>query len=362
MRLPVSPPLLPMLAKRVDAMPEGADGSSSRSGTAFARWSSATATRSSSRAATRSRSNRYFPELLEPLQGAAPARCVLDGEIVIAGGSGLDFEALQLRLHPAASRVKMLAEQMPASIVFLDLLCVGDAICARRRFASGARALEALLARRDAADPPHAGDTRSRRRAGLVPPLRGRRARRRDGQAARRHLRAEQARDAQGEARARLRLRRRRLPLAQGRRGHAVGSLLLGLYDDAGALQHVGVCASFTDAKRRELVDIARAVSRERAATIRGRRGRSQDDDAGMTSAMPGGQSRWSQGKDLSWEPLRPELVVEVAYDHMQGTRFRHTAQFRRWRTDKRPSDCTYAQLEVVAAARARGDLRQRSR
>ena len=129
----------------------------------------------------------------------------------------------------------------------------------------------------------------------------------------------------------------------------AVGSLLLGLFDDAGALQHVGVCASFTEEKRAGTGGISRALSRERARRSPVEAvGRASTGDGEAGHRMPGGQSRWSQGKDLSWEPLRPELVVEVAYEHMQGTRFRHMAHFRRWRTDKKPGDCTYAQLEVV--------------
>ncbi len=131
--------------------------------------------------------------------------------------------------------------------------------------------------------------------------------------------------------------------------GTAVGSLLLGLFDDSGALQHVGVCASFTQEKRRELVEFLLPY-RENALVNHPWGGWADPGSAtdGGPQRMPGGQSRWSQGKDLSWEPLRPELVVEVAYEHMQGSRFRHMAQFRRWRTDKKPSDCTYAQLEVV--------------
>ena len=130
----------------------------------------------------------------------------------------------------------------------------------------------------------------------------------------------------------------------------AVGSLLLGLFDDSGTLQHVGVCASFTDKKRRELVEFL-APYRQNALVAHPWKGWAEQEATGGDAEhrMPGGQSRWSGGKDLSWEPLRPELVVEVAYDHMQGNRFRHTAQFRRWRTDKKPSDCTYDQLEVVA-------------
>ncbi len=127
-----------------------------------------------------------------------------------------------------------------------------------------------------------------------------------------------------------------------------VGSLLLGLFDDSGKLHHVGVCASFTDAKRRELATFLEPYRQNALAEHPWREW--AEGAAGGEQRMPGGQSRWSQGKDLSWEPLRTELVVEVAYDHMQGDRFRHTAQFRRFRTDKPPQQCTYAQLEVVPA------------
>ena len=131
--------------------------------------------------------------------------------------------------------------------------------------------------------------------------------------------------------------------------GIAVGSLLLGLFDDSGALQHVGVCASFTQQKRVELAEYL-APYREKALvkSSLGELGGHEPAESKPGQRMPGGQSRWSQGKDLSWEPLRPELLVEVAYEHMQGPRFRHMSQFRRWRTDKNPRDCTYAQLEVV--------------
>jgi ATP-dependent DNA ligase len=127
-----------------------------------------------------------------------------------------------------------------------------------------------------------------------------------------------------------------------------VGSLLLGLFDDAGTLQHVGVCASFSSAKRKELAEFLAPYRKEALADHPWKAWADHGGEGEGVSRMPGGQSRWSQGKDLTWEPLRPELVVEVAYDHMQGDRFRHTAQFRRWRKDKKPMDCTYAQLEVV--------------
>jgi ATP-dependent DNA ligase len=126
--------------------------------------------------------------------------------------------------------------------------------------------------------------------------------------------------------------------------GSEVGSLLLGLYDDASTLHHVGVCASFSAEKRRELVDFL-APYRKNALDHHPWKAWAS---GAATQRMPGGQSRWSAGKDLSWEPIRPDLVVEITYEHMQGPRFRHMAHFRRWRTDKRPSDCTYAQLEVV--------------
>jgi ATP-dependent DNA ligase len=128
----------------------------------------------------------------------------------------------------------------------------------------------------------------------------------------------------------------------------AVGSLLLGLFDEAGALQHVGVCASFTAERRRELVEFLAPYRKDALTAHPWGQWAEHGGNGDAAQRMPGGQSRWSQGKDLSWEPLRPELVIEVAYDHMQGDRFRHTAQFRRWRPDKKPRDCTYEQLEVV--------------
>ena len=287
--------------------------------------------------------NRYFPELLEPLRRQLPERCVLDGEIVIAGAAGLDFDALQLRIHPAASRVKLLSEQTPASVVFFDLLCVGDRDLRSETFESRREELEGLLASAEA--PIH-----------LTPATRDRSVAadwfgRFEGAG----LDGVMAKAASGlyepDKRTMLKVKHERdcdcvvagFRWHKGGEGTAVGSLLLGLYDAAGALQHVGVCASFTMAKRGELVEFL-APYRKGAGAGHPWRG----DGVGDGQRMPGGQSRWSQGKDLSWEPLRPELVVEVAYEHMQGDRFRHMAQFRRWRVDKAPETCTYAQLEVV--------------
>lgn len=292
--------------------------------------------------------NRYFPELIEPLQSQLPARCVLDGEIVIAADGGLDFDALQLRIHPAASRVTLLSKQTPASIVFFDLLCQGERDLRNETFQRRREELESLLS--SASPPIHITPATNDPRiaadwfhrfegAGL------------DG------VMAKFASGAyEPDKRVMLKVKHERDCdcVVAGFRWHkngedaAIGSLLLGLYDHAGALQHVGVCASFTQTKRRELVQYL-APYRQNALTNHPWRLAAGDDAAiDGEHRMPGGQSRWSQGKDLSWEPLRPELVVEVAYEHMQGSRFRHMAQFRRWRFDKQPNDCTYAQLEVV--------------
>jgi ATP-dependent DNA ligase len=294
--------------------------------------------------------NRYFPELLGPLAEQLPARCVLDGEIVIARGQALDFDALQLRLHPAASRVKLLAEQIPAAVVFFDLLCEGESDLRKRPFHERRARLEALL-------------------AGAVPPLYVTPATRERERAADWFKRFEGAgldgviakgvsSAYEADKRVMLKIKHERECdcVVAGFRWHkkgnrdSVGSLLLGLYDEAGALHHVGVCATFTDKKRKELVEFL-APYRENALVDhpwQGWAAQMGGEESGQR--RPGGQSRWSQGKDLSWEPLRAELVVQVAYDHMQGDRFRHTAQFRRWRSDKPPSACTYAQLEVVPA------------
>ncbi|HWO41992.1 MAG TPA: ATP-dependent DNA ligase [Candidatus Eisenbacteria bacterium] len=350
MNLPVNPPVLPMLARRASELPVGGEWIFEPKWDGFR----ALVFRDRDEILIQSRDerplNRYFPELLEPLRSQLPARSVLDGEIVIARDEALDFDALQLRIHPAASRVKLLSEESPASVVFFDLLCEGDRDLRQMPFRERRRALESALASRVAPlhITPATGDLRVARDwfrrfegAGL------------DGVI---------AKPASGtyepNRRAMLKVKHERECdcVVAGFRWHkkgeraAVGSLLLGLYDAAGALQHVGVCASFTEAKRRELVEFL-APYRKHALSAHPWKNWAEYEasDGAAGHRMPGAQSRWSQGKDLSWEPLRPELVVEVAYDHMQGDRFRHTAQFRRWRPDKNPRDCTYDQLEVVA-------------
>jgi ATP-dependent DNA ligase len=292
--------------------------------------------------------DRYFPELQEPLRTQLPRRCVLDGEVVIAKDGELDFEALQLRIHPAASRVELLAREIPASVVFWDLLCEGDRDLRARPFRERRGELEALLGR---AEPP----------LHLTPATAERRAaadwfRRFEGAGLDGVVAKPAAGTYQPSKRVMLKVKHERdcdcvvagFRWHKGGAGRSVGSLLLGLYDDAGALQHVGVVASFSDEKRRELVSTLAPYRADPLADHPWRHWAGEGAPDSTSQRMPGAQSRWSRGKDLSWEPLRPELVVEVAYDHMQGRRFRHTAQFRRWRADKPPRECSYAQLEVV--------------
>jgi len=346
MHLPVNPPVLPMLAKRVGELPPGANWIFEPKWDGFRTL----VFRDGDEILIQSRDekslNRYFPELLEPLRSQLPPRCVLDGEIVVAQNSALDFDALQLRIHPAQSRVKLLSQEIPASIVFFDLLAEGKHDMRGRPFEERRRKLESLLS--SAKPPLHltpattdfatASDWFRRfEGAGL------------DGVVAK-----PASGTYESNKRVMLKVKHERDCdcVVAGFRWHKkgertrIGSLLLGLFDDAGTLQHVGVCASFTDQKRLELVEFLKPYRKDALASHPWKDWAT--GELGDTHRMPGAQSRWSGGKDLSWEPLRPELVVEVAYDHMQGDRFRHTAQFRRWRTDKKPSDCTFAQLEVV--------------
>jgi ATP-dependent DNA ligase len=340
----LNPPVLPMLAKRVDAIPESEGWSFEPKWDGFR----AVVFRDGEELLIQSRDgkplDRYFPELRAPLLKQLPERCVLDGEVVIVGKNGLDFDALQLRVHPAASRVKMLAETTPASVIFFDALAEGERDLSGEAFRVRRAALETML--KDAVAPLHITPATQDRAvaqdwfarfegAGLdgvmAKPLAGVYT-----PDKRTMLKVKHERDCDC--------------VVAGFRWHkdgegSIGSLLLGLYDDAGALQHVGVCASFTAAKRKELVEFLEPY-RENAMEGHPWAGWAE---ANVEGRMPGGKSRWTGGKDLSWVALRPELVVEVAYEHMQGDRFRHLAHFRRWRTDKAPAACTYAQLEVVA-------------
>ena len=289
--------------------------------------------------------DRYFPELHDALLALLPPRCVVDGEIVITTPTGLDFEALQLRLHPAQSRVLKLAQSSPASFVAFDLLAAeGKDITAAPQHERRSR-LEALLGA--VAAPVHVTPMTEQRSvatdwlqqfegAGLdgvvvkprdSPYLPGKRA----------MFKVKHVRSADC--------------VVAGFRWYkdtqdAVGSLLLGLYDDHGVLHHVGVTSAFTMAMRRSLAELLQPLRKHALDNHPWRDWASEAAQAG--TRMPGGQSRWSSGKDLSWEPLRIERVCEVKYDHLQGDRFRHATHFLRWRPDKPPAACRYDQLEVT--------------
>jgi ATP-dependent DNA ligase len=337
MQLPFQPPLEPMLAKLSAAIPEGPYLYEPK-------WDGfrALVFRDGDTVQLQSRDTkpleRYFPELLGPLRAALPERAVVDGEIVIAGAKGLDFEALLQRIHPAKSRIDRLAAETPASFVVWDLLAIGDEdlrelpLTARR---------ERMVAALKPAPPVHLTPVTLDRDvavdwferfegAGL------------DGVVAKRL-------DGPYEAgkRAMLKIKHARTAdcVVGGFRWHKsgegmVGSLLLALYDDAGGLHHVGVTSSFTNVVRKALVDVL-APYRD---GVEG-----HPWLAWSEARVPGNHSRWNAGKDLSFVPIRPELVCEVGYDHLEGSRFRHTAQFKRWRPDKPPKDCRYDQLEVTA-------------
>ncbi|MFC9660327.1 ATP-dependent DNA ligase [Nocardia sp. NPDC127606] len=349
MDLPVMPPVRPMLAKSTPSLPREPGLSYEPKWDGFR----CIVFRDGDEIELGSRNDRpltrYFPELAELLKEALPQRCVVDGEIVVVTDHGLDFDTLQQRLHPAASRVTKLAAETPASFVAFDLLALGDRDLTTEPFAQRRRELESLL---DAApgrihltpithDPDVAQDWFTRfEGAGF------------DGVMAK----SDELAYLQ-DKRVMLKIKHERTAdcVVAGYRmhkdGEGVGSLLLGLFDDEGNLHHVGVASSFTAARRRELLGEL-APLRENA--LDHHPWRNWADAAAQADAdgkMPGGQSRWSGGKDLSWEPLRPELVAEVRYEHVQSGRFRHGGRLARFRADRTPDSCTYAQLDEVAPA-----------
>jgi ATP-dependent DNA ligase len=302
--------------------------------------------------------DRYFPELHEILLERLPAGCVVDGEIVIASPGGLDFDALQMRLHPAASRVAKLAKETPSSFVAFDVLAAAHASLMNAPQMERRARLEALMA--GASRPVY-----------LTPMTRDREIALRwldefegaglDGVMAK----PESSPYLPGK-RAMIKVKHARTAdcVVAGFRWYksgkdAVGSLLLGLWDAQGRLQHVGVTSSFTMARRKQLLEEL-APLRQQALDDHPWRDWAEVDTKRM-SRKPGMQSRWSQGKDLSWEPLRIERVCEVKYDHLQGDRFRHAAVFLRWRPDKSPGDCRYDQLEVTTPYELEKILSQRS-
>jgi ATP-dependent DNA ligase len=339
----IDPPIEPMLAKLSDSIPgDGGDYLFEPKWDGFR----AIVFRGATDVYIQSRElkplDRYFPELHDVLQQQLPAHCVVDGEIVIAGANGLDFDALQLRLHPAASRVNKLAAAMPSSFVAFDLLAVDGTNIMEQQQDVRRERLEQLMA--TVGRPLHLTPmTRDRdtavqwlaefEGAGLdgviVKPSNGRYAPGKRTMIKVKHVRSADC-------------------VVAGFRWYKtgkdlVGSLLLGLYDDQGALQHVGVTSSFSMTRRAEL---ARELEPLRRNALDDHPWREWASAA--TGRMPGGQSRWSAGKDLSWEPVRVERVCEVKYDHLQGDRFRHAAVFLRWRPDREPGHCTYEQLEVT--------------
>jgi ATP-dependent DNA ligase len=340
MRLPVMPPVAPMLAKSVAEIPPGMQYEAKWDGFRAIVFRDGEEVEIGSR--TGKPLTRYFPEVVAAVRAQLPPRCVVDGEIVIAHDGRLHFEELLERIHPAASRVRTLAERTPASLVAFDLLALGDDALLDTPQQARRRALVTAL---EGVEPPvyTAPATTDQvlarewygqfEGAGL------------DGVVAKPLDQVYRP----GE-RVMFKIKHERTAdcVVAGYRFHksgpVIGSLLLGLYDSGGRLHHVGVCASFPMARRKALVE---ELAPLRLDEVSGHPWADwADEEAQATTRMPGGPSRWSGGKDLSWVPLSPDRVCEVAYDHMEGTRFRHTARFRRWRPDRTPHSCTYEQLE----------------
>jgi ATP-dependent DNA ligase len=345
MQLPVVPPVKPMLAKAASALPT-AEGLLYEP-----KWDGfrCIVFRDGDEVELGSRNERpltrYFPEMVRAARELLPERCVVDGEILIPRGDRLDFEALLQRIHPAQSRVDLLAEQTPASFVAFDLLALGDESLLETPFAERRERLVAAL-------------------AGVRPPVYVT-AVTRDAATAQRWFTTFEGAGLDGvvakapdlpygpDQRLMTKVKHVRTAdcVVAGFRWHKsgpiVGSLLLGLYNDAGDLQHIGVAASFPMARRAELVE---ELAPYRAGALDGHPwqdwANAQVQENGE-HRMPGAQSRWNAGKDLSWVPLRPELVVEIKYDQLEGRRLRHTGQFLRWRPDREPRSCTSDQLDV---------------
>jgi ATP-dependent DNA ligase len=343
MRLPLTTPVRPMLAKAVDAIPEG-DLSFEPKWDGFR----CIVLRDGDEVELGSRNDRpltrYFPELLTPLRSCLPARCVVDGEIVLVRGDRLDFDALQQRIHPAESRVNMLARETPASFVAFDLLALDDLDLTPLPFRDRRGTLEKVAGQFSApihltpatTDRGVAADWFSRfEGAGL------------DGVMAK-PLELPYVQD----KRVQFKVKHQRTAdcAVAGFRWHkdgeGVGSLLLGLYDAKGDLHHVGVATSFTAKRRRELVD---EIAPYRIDDVTGHPWAEWASymTEGSTTRLPGAVSRWNAKKDLSWTPLRVDLVAEVAYEGLIGDRFRHASRLVRWRPDRTPESCTYDQLDT---------------
>ena len=348
MTLPIRPPLEPMLAKLTRDLPAAGAVIYEPKWDGFR----CIVFRDGDELDLQSRNSkpllRYFPELREPLCAALPERCVLDGELVITSDKGLDFDALQLRQHPAESRVRKLAAEIPASYVAFDLLAVGDESLLGTPFGERRARLALLLA--DAEPPVY-----------ITPATRDR------------DLAADWFRRFEGAGfdgvvckplgdpytpggRTMMKVKHERTCdcAVAGYRlhkdGNGVGSLLLGLNDEAGVLHHVGVASSMAAGERATLLETLQPYRRD---ALEGHPWRDWAEAASGavegSGRMPGGPNRWNATKDMSWEPLRVELVAEVAYEGLMNGRFRHNARFRRLRTDRDPDSCRYDQLEAVA-------------
>ncbi len=352
MDLPVMPPVSPMLAKLVRDLPTG-DGLLYEP-----KWDGFRSIifRDGDEVEIGSRNERpmtrYFPELVESLKANLPLRCVVDGEIVIATDHGLDFDALQQRIHPAESRVQKLAAETPTSFVAFDLLAEGDDDLRAAPFSERRARLERALA--NAKPPVHLTP------ASTDPAVAERWFGEFEGAGLDGVIVKPLGLEYQPDKRVMFKVKHLRTAdcAVAGFRVHkdgkGVGSLLLGLYDDGGTLHNVGVASSFAAPMRKQLAD---ELEPYRANALEGHPWQEWADaqaQAAGETRMPGGLSRWNAKKDLSWEPVRVELVAEVAYEHMQGDRFRHTARFQRWRPDREPASCTYDQLETVVPAALR--------
>lgn len=349
MTLPLKPPVRPMLAKASDSLPEAEVGTY---------WFEpkfdgfrCIVFRDGDDVVLGSRNERpltrYFPELLDPLRTSLPDPCVVDGEVVVALHGALDFDALQQRIHPAESRVRMLAEQTPASFVAFDLLALGDRNLMEEPFATRRALLEDALAAAHA--PVHLTPGTTDRvvaqdwfvrfeGAGLDGVL----AKPMDG-------------TYQPDKRVQLKVKHQRTAdcvvagYREHKNGDGPGSLLLGLYDEEGRLHNLGVASSFSAARRKELrEEVAPYVVEDLRDHPWGEWASAEAHAGGEHGRLPGGPSRWNAKKDLSFTPLRPELVCEVAYERVDNGRFRHGTRLLRWRPDRTPESCTFDQLEVV--------------
>ncbi len=340
MQLPVMPPVKPMLAKSVPTIPTGELSYEPK-------WDGfrSIVFRDGDEVEIGSRNERpltrYFPELVEAVKANLPERCVVDGEIIVVVGDRLQFEVLSQRIHPAASRITMLSEQTPASFVAFDLLALGDDDLTSRPFEQRRAALEQALT--DAAAPVHLTP------ATRDPELAQQWFSQFEGAGLDGVVAKPLAGTYQPDKRTMFKIKHQRTAdcVVAGYRVHAsgpdaIGSLLLGLYNDEGELASVGVIGAFPAARRKELFTELQPL----VTTFDDHPWAWAKQEEGTRTPQNSAGSRWNNGKDLSFTPLRPELVVEVRYEHMEGDRFRHTAQFNRWRPDRDPRSCTYEQLD----------------